>query len=61
MKSLKTIFCVLLIIFQSPSFILADSDFGNPNKLYRPCGYSGDMNCLENGETADASVINYNF
>jgi len=60
MKTLKILF-FLLILIHSPSFILADSDPANPKKQERPCGFTEDMNCLENGEKADATVINANF
>ena len=59
MKTLSTIICLFMLM--QPSFILAESDPANPKKVERPCGFPDDMNCLENGEIADAPVVNANF
>ena len=62
MKTLST--CISLFvffIFFQPSFIFAESDPTDPSKVHRPCGFPDNMNCFENGEIADAPVINANF
>jgi len=51
----------LFIILQTAQILLADTDSSNPAKLSRPCGLSENMNCLANGEVADADIINANF
>jgi hypothetical protein len=60
MKTVTIILC-LFILSHSPSFVFADADPANPKKQESPCGFTDDMNCLENGTEADATVINANF
>jgi len=60
MKTVTIILC-LFILSHSPSFVFADADPANPKKQESPCGFTDDMNCLENGTEADAHVINANF
>ena len=57
---MKIIF-YLLLMFQSISIAWADADSENPVKTQKPCGFTSDMNCFENGKAADAEMVNANF
>jgi len=60
MKTIKTIFYVLIIL-QTATFIFADTDPASPAKTEKPCGFPDDMNCFENGQIADAAMVNANY
>ena len=60
MKTIKTIFYVLIIL-QTATFIFADTDPTNPAKTKKPCGFPDDMNCFENRQIADAEMVNANY
>jgi len=61
MKTVKKLFIITIIIFNSSFLLRADAPSNNPVKIKKPCGLSDDMNCFENRKTAYADEVNANF
>ena len=57
---MRIIFYLILTI-QSMSLVWADANPENPAKIKKPCGFTDNINCFENGKAADAEMINANF